>query len=357
MSTTLLTGASGFVALHVLDALLAADYTVVATVRSKSKGNLVREVAKSKGHNVAKVIIAYVPDMSVDGAYDHVLKAHPAITTVVHTASPFRYDAQDAEKEILGPAINGTTNMLQAVKKLAPQITQVVFTSSIVAIIDLRNPGDYRTVHSEKSWNPVTIEEAKTERGFAAYSASKTYAERAFWEFFEKENPNFIGTSVNPPLVFGPNIGSFSSPEALNESSKDFYEILIGKLPLDFGLHQIDVRDLATAHVLALQHPEVAKDKRWFVTAGPFLGRQVVQAVTDADFPEYKNVLQPLDGDAEVSSDVPRWAVGNTDTSKWYTVNNSSTMTDLQAYGFQYKTLEETSVDTAKSFIDMKIVQ
>jgi hypothetical protein len=36
------------------------------------------------------------------------------------------------------------------------------------------------------------------------YRASKTFAEKAAWDFLEKEKPNFSVATINPPMVFGP---------------------------------------------------------------------------------------------------------------------------------------------------------
>jgi nucleoside-diphosphate-sugar epimerase len=36
------------------------------------------------------------------------------------------------------------------------------------------------------------------------YRASKTFAEKAAWDFLEKEKPNFSIATINPPMVFGP---------------------------------------------------------------------------------------------------------------------------------------------------------
>jgi nucleoside-diphosphate-sugar epimerase len=90
----------------------------------------------------------------------------------------------------LDPAIIGTTGILKAIKKNAPSVKHVVITSSFAAIIDPSkglNPGH---VYSEKDWNPITLEEA-TLNPSNGYRASKTFAEKAAWEFVEKEKPNF----------------------------------------------------------------------------------------------------------------------------------------------------------------------
>jgi len=36
------------------------------------------------------------------------------------------------------------------------------------------------------------------------YRASKTFAERAAWDFVKNEKPNFSLATINPPMVFGP---------------------------------------------------------------------------------------------------------------------------------------------------------
>jgi nucleoside-diphosphate-sugar epimerase len=45
-------------------------------------------------------------------------------------------------------------------------------------------------IYSEEDWNPITLEEAYLNPS-NGYRASKKYAEKAAWEFVEKEKPNF----------------------------------------------------------------------------------------------------------------------------------------------------------------------
>jgi nucleoside-diphosphate-sugar epimerase len=72
-------------------------------------------------------------------------------------------------KGLLDPAINGTTGILRAIKVFAPQVKRVVITSSFAAIV---NPASHPKVYDESSWNPVTWNEAVTERA-KAYRGSK----------------------------------------------------------------------------------------------------------------------------------------------------------------------------------------
>ncbi len=88
-------------------------------------------------------------------------------------------------------------------------------------------------------------------------AASKTFAEKAAWEFVEKENPNFTLATMNPPLVFGPIVHYLNSLDSLNTSNQRVRDFMQGKakdeIP-DTGVYiWVDVRDLATAHVAAME--------------------------------------------------------------------------------------------------------
>src|SRR5438045_1662606 len=199
MGRVLLTGASGFIASHILDILLARGHSVRATVRSQAKADAIA----SQHSNDAKLDFAIVPDIAVEDAFDEAVKSSPPFTAILHTASPVPFNVTDPKKDLLDPAIIGTTGILKAAKKYAPEVKKVVITSSFASILtgDKGNwPGH---VYSEKDWNPITEEEAIS-NPVNAYRASKTLAEKAAWEFVEREKPNFTLATINPPMV-GPN--------------------------------------------------------------------------------------------------------------------------------------------------------
>jgi nucleoside-diphosphate-sugar epimerase len=78
-----------------------------------------------------------------------------------------------------------------------------VITSSFAAIVDPSKGFWPEHTWSEEDWNPITQKEAE-ENPISAYRASKTFAEKAAWEFLEKEKPGFTIATINPPMVFGP---------------------------------------------------------------------------------------------------------------------------------------------------------
>ena len=115
---------SGFIAAHVLDELLKAGHSVVTSVRSDAKGQTIL-----KNHpNVpkSKLDFVIVEDIAHPGAFDTAIKSDPPFETVIHTSSPFHFNTTDSKKDLLDPAIIGTTGILKAIKQSAPTVNRVV---------------------------------------------------------------------------------------------------------------------------------------------------------------------------------------------------------------------------------------
>lgn len=202
MTRVLLTGGSGFIAAHTLDVLLSHGHSVVTTVRSQEKADKIKEENQTYVDQ-GKLDFAIVPDIAQPDAFEKAVVSDPPFEAVLHTASPFHFNVTDVKKDLLDPAIIGTTGILKSIKKNAPSVKHVVITSSFASIVDGSKgfwPGH---VYSEDDWNPMTLDDAQ-ENPAMGYRASKTFAEKAAWEFIEKEKPNFTLSTINPPLVFGP---------------------------------------------------------------------------------------------------------------------------------------------------------
>jgi nucleoside-diphosphate-sugar epimerase len=194
MTRVLVTGGSGFIAAHVLDVLLKRGHSVVATVRTAQKGQKILESHPTVGHD--RLSYAIVADISQEGAFDDAVVSGPPFEAVIHTASPYHFNATTAEAvdELITTAVNGTVGILKAVKARAPTVKRVVVTSSFAAIVDPKKPATYH--YSEKDWSPATREEALTSP-LAAYRASKKLAEKAAWDFVEHDMPNFTLSTVS----------------------------------------------------------------------------------------------------------------------------------------------------------------
>ena len=89
--------------------------------------------------------------------------------------------------------------------------------------------------------------------------------------------------NVSPPCrqIFGPNLHEVDKPEKLNTSSKRWYELffkpVFSEKELYFAGNWVDVRDVAEAHVAALEKEEAANE-RILVAAGAVADQEFIEA-------------------------------------------------------------------------------
>ncbi|KAJ5345954.1 NAD dependent epimerase/dehydratase [Penicillium brevicompactum] len=338
--TILITGASGFVASHVLAQFLQAGYHVRGTVRSAATAEKVRQ---GFAQYESQLDFAIVEDVGKPGAFDAAVEG---VTGVIHTAAPFQvFGVEDNERDLLRPAIDGTLNILNSVHKHAPQVERVVLTSSFAAMVDVTKGNRPGHVYSEADWNPMPYEvaAAKDAPAALAYSTAKALAERAAWEFVESKKPRFNIATILPPMIYGPNINATANLEKLNTSSADIYRLVSAQtkssdpVPQNLFWSFVDVRDVAEAHFRAYEIPE-AGGERFFICKGNFTYQKFVDVLREK-LPEIMD----------------RVPVGNTGTgnvpSDVYTIDNSKSQKVL---GIKYFELEETIVDAARSLLELE---
>jgi nucleoside-diphosphate-sugar epimerase len=153
-----------------------------------------------------------------------------------------------------------------------------VFTSSYVAAFDL-DAGDFTgQTYTDKDWAPFTLESALKpgQTGAHIYSASKTLAEKAAWDYANQNGLKLV--TLLPPLVFGPPLQPVSSKEALNTSVAAVYSLIDGPkgrpVPVNIWVHNAAVDELALAHVRALERDD-AVGKRFLFTGTTMLWEDV----------------------------------------------------------------------------------
>lgn len=110
------------------------------------------------------------------------------VTAIIHTASPISSNNTKWDDAIT-PAVQGSLGILNsAYKHAGPQLESFVVTSSVAAIQD---PSKVSHQFTEADWNEWAAPKAKSGDTSALYSASKTLAERAIWEFKDQKKVRF----------------------------------------------------------------------------------------------------------------------------------------------------------------------
>lgn len=257
MSTplVLVTGGSGFVGAHTIVQLLAQGYRVRTTLRSPAREAEVRAMVARGGAASDGALSFAVADLTRDEGW---AEAVAGCEFVLHVASPFPPAAPAHEDELIVPARDGTLRVLRAARDAG--VRRAVLTSSFAAVGYTPKPAG--VAYTEEDWTDPD------EPGIGAYVKSKTVAERAAWEFTNREGGSLELAVINPTGIYGPVLGpDYASSIAM------VHRLLTGAMPvlprLFFGV--VDVRDVAALHLLAMTSPAAA-GQRFLAVAGEQYG-------------------------------------------------------------------------------------
>ena len=260
MEKVLVTGATGYIGLHCIHQLLNQGYAVNGSVRSPERKDEIINALKSYNTSTDNLNL-YTFNLTEDDGWDEGMHG---CDFLLHVASPISLEHTD-EEYFVQPAVNGVKRALTFAQKHG--VKKVVLTSSVAAIFDTM---EKKTSFDESDWSDVN------NPAISAYSKSKTLAEKAAWEFVKNEGHPFELAVINPALVVGASLSG-----DIGESNKAVEMVASGRMPvavpLMFGY--VDVRDVAAAHILAMQTPAsngerfalVEKDL-WYTDVAKILG-------------------------------------------------------------------------------------
>lgn len=337
--TVLVTGASGFVAIHCIIQLLEQGYRVRGTLRSLAREPELRAtLAKFSPHgNRLELVQA---DLLQDDGWD---AAAEGCDYALHVASPFPLSEPEDENDLIRPAREGTLRVLKACA--AAGVRRVVLTSSIAAVSYGHPP--QKDHFDENDWSDTS------HPAIGAYPKSKTLAERAAWDFMRTlgaEHPTTLAV-INPGLILGP------LPDAHARSSAELVLQLLKGQPgvARVQFHAVDVRDVAAAHIAAMTSPHAA-GKRYLCIAESFWMKEAA-LILKKHFAKRGYRVRTLE--------FPSWAVrllGRIDPTIRLTVpmlDQSSTFDTTRIrhdLNWQPRGLEEMLVSMANSLIEMGLV-
>ena len=210
----LITGGTGFVGSHTVDALIAGGHEVRLLVRDANR--------------LRREDVDHVVGDATDA--DSVARALDGMDAVVHAASVVSLNVKDADR-VLG--VNRTAAEVVLRQAADRGLDPVIHVSSLSAIMPAE-PAAPLTRDSPVSTAPGT------------YARSKAAAEQVARDLQQQGAPV---VTTYPSMVLGPgdpNVG---------EGTSAYRNLLRGRLPAmpPGGMHIIDVRDVAAVHAAALR--------------------------------------------------------------------------------------------------------
>ena len=277
MEKVLVTGATGFIGLHCIAQLLQQGYSVTGTVRSPNRIEEVKQAISEQ--QLSTDNLAFVEtDLTKDDGWDD---AVAGCDYVLHVASPFIVGVPKHEDELIIPAVEGTKRVIEAA--VNEGVKKVVLTSSCAAIVETHNG---KTHFNEDDWTDAS--HPKT----PAYYKSKTLAEQKAWELICAQSTSKLAV-INPAGVFGPTLS-----DDIGTANEFVLHVIDGKVPGCPKLHLgfVDVRDVAAAHILAMQKPE-ANGQRFIISEREFW------------FKEFSGVLKEAGYEKAPTREMPNWLV------------------------------------------------
>jgi nucleoside-diphosphate-sugar epimerase len=321
MNSVLVTGGSGYVGTQLIAALLRAGRPVRVTVRSTAREESLRAAVRRGDANDAGLEVA-AADLTADDGWK---AAMVGCEEVYHVASPIPAAQPEDPDELIVPAREGTLRVLRAARDAGAR--RVVLTSSFTAVGYTPKPGAEFT---EADWTDPDMP------GLAPYPRSKVVAERAAWDFMERDGGDTELIVVNPTFILGPTLTTELSSTRLVKAMLDGTMSVAPRAR--FGI--ADVRDVADLHIRAMAAPDAAGKRFLAVADGPTLSNlEVAETLRRRFGPLAARVpTQEAPGD-----DLPRPVI-----------HNDRARTEL---GWRPRPAETTIVQTAESLRDLGLLE
>ncbi|HEX7085112.1 MAG TPA: aldehyde reductase [Vicinamibacterales bacterium] len=266
----LVTGARGFIAKHVIREALARGYRVRGTIRRPEAEAEVRAAVGEPGPRLSFVHAELLAD-------EGWAEAVQGCRYVLHVASAFPLVAPVERDALVPVARDGTLRVLRAAADTG--VERTVLTSSCAAIW-AGHPPDPTRVLTEADW--AITDSPRTD----SYSRSKALAERAAWNFLHGTPTSMSLVSINPSFVMGPPLD-----RGVQSSADLVLMFLRGRYPLvpNWGVEIADVRDVAAAHLAALETPAAA-GRRFIVSDGPLMLADMAR-ILGREFPQFRKKM------------------------------------------------------------------
>ena len=335
MEKVLVTGATGYIGLHCIHQLLNQGYAVNGSVRSPERKDEIFEALKD--HNTpTENLSIFTFDLNDDEGWD---QGMDGCDYLLHVASPIALENHN-EDFFVKPAVAGVKRAMKFAKR--HNVKKVVLTSSVAAIFETIESKSY---YDESDWSDPDSP------AISHYAKSKTLAEKTAWEFVENEKHPFELTVINPALVIGPSLSG-----DLGESNKAIVMVATGKMPvavpLQFGY--VDVRDVATAHILAMQNP-ASNGERFALAEKDLWYKDVAKVLKSNGFDKAPTFAIPVWLAKILANFSKELKITLPYLGRLRSVKNTSKAKDI--LGWNPRPAEESIVEIAQQIQDMGLIK
>ncbi|MBO6525910.1 NAD-dependent epimerase/dehydratase family protein [Erythrobacter sp.] len=337
VKSILVTGGTGYIGGEVIDQLLAGGYTVHTTVRNKAKSE---PKLRARWPEAGERLKVFQADLMSDEGW---AEANAGCDAVAHVASPFPMATPKDKDDLVIPAREGTLRALKFAHEAG--IERFVQTSSAAAIAYGQPDKDHFT---HLDWTNLAA-------GVPPYIESKTVAERAARDWVATHAPTMTFCSINPVAVFGP-----VYDDDMSTSVKMVKKIIDGSIPLipDMGICVTDVRDVAEAHVRAIEAPAEKVRGERFPTSQKFMWIREMAETVRSRAPEHaRKVPKKPMPDWLVKLLAPFMDEMKQIRSELGNVRDVSGKHTEEVLGFTFIPAEQTLEDTVRSLVRKGIVK
>jgi dihydroflavonol-4-reductase len=197
------TGASGYVGAHTVIALLARGYDVRACITDAGNPHKTEHLLALNEQDYSGKVSLHTANLLDDGSYD---APFAGCSAVLHVGTAMGYGGVNNPQQVYDGAINGTTNILDSIRK-SGTVKRLVYTSSFAAI---GHPVPSGHIYTEQDWASDNREEDANwntddlvRKGEVGYAMAKVECEHLV-NRIAQDDGRFDAISVCPCVVLGP---------------------------------------------------------------------------------------------------------------------------------------------------------
>ena len=342
-----ITGASGYIGSWIVKDCADQGYSVRACVRDKSDPRKVDHLKTLNAETKGQVGL-FEADLFKHGSYD---EAFDGCSAVIHAGAAVGYN-KETPQEVYDGCFTENQHLLESVRR-SSSIKRLIFTSSFAAVGHPRPEGYIFTENDwcgdnreleDGTWGEASIPKNRD----IAYAMAKANTEKLIYRA-AKESKSFEAIAILPLHVIGPLMcenhdqgWSWQNCMKFMAQGKPYKKSKGGRMLWN----NVDVRDVAKAHRLAVETEKGENGSRYILAATDRSGELFtweLQQLIQKLFPELEYV-----GGEEMNGDTP--------TRPTYDSPRSYCTLARDELGLETHHIEETVKATIDSYLTLGLI-